>query len=161
METEVYARSRELSVTNRQLRESNEALQNLHRQIGQLMAQADSELQVGPGESTTNVAAATSGEMLERVGKLITTRNQLEEQLRQSQKMDAIGRLAGGIAHDFNNLLTAILGYNEMLRDELTDRPAALDFAEEVRLAAERATSLTYQLLRSAGGSCRSRSRST
>lgn len=71
----------------------------------------------------------------------------LQDQLLQSQKMEAVGRLAGGIAHDFNNLLTVILGYNEMLRDRLPLDAAALEYADEVRLAAERASALTYQLL--------------
>jgi signal transduction histidine kinase/ActR/RegA family two-component response regulator len=147
LEAEIYAQSRKLAETNHQLRESNEALQQLHRQIGQLMAQADSELAVMPREGLAPVTAATAEEMLERVGKLITTRNELEEQLRQAQKMDAIGRLAGGIAHDFNNLLTAILGYNEMLCEEVWDQADATEYCEEVRMAAERAAALTYQLL--------------
>ena len=74
-------------------------------------------------------------------------RHELEEQLLQAQKMEAIGRLAGGIAHDFNNLLTAILGYNEMIREEVRNNLAASEFAEEVLHAAERASALTQQLL--------------
>jgi PAS domain S-box-containing protein len=75
----------------------------------------------------------------------ITERRQLEQQLRQAQKMEAVGRLAGGIAHDFNNLLTVISGYMEIL---LSD-PAAKGAAEmrEILSAAERATALTRQLL--------------
>jgi len=67
--------------------------------------------------------------------------------LRQSQKMEAIGRLAGGVAHDFNNLLTAIVGFNGMLVDALANQPELLAFAREVQGAAARATSLTHQLL--------------
>ncbi len=69
------------------------------------------------------------------------------DRLRQSQKMEAIGRLAGGVAHDFNNLLTAIVGFNGMLVDALQEQPELLAFAREVEGAAARATSLTRQLL--------------
>ena len=77
----------------------------------------------------------------------ITERKQLEEQLLQSQKMDAIGRLAGGIAHDFNNLLMGILGYCECL---LSDLPADSDYRDEVieiEKAGSKAAELTRQLL--------------
>ena len=77
----------------------------------------------------------------------VTERKQLEGQLRQAQKMEAIGRLAGGVAHDFNNVLTAIFGYVDILREEMpADSTAQRDLAE-VRKASERAASLTKQLL--------------
>jgi PAS domain S-box-containing protein len=77
----------------------------------------------------------------------ITEHRQLENQLRQAQKMEAIGRLAGGVAHDFNNLLTAIFGYADLLRDELPEGSSARQDTEEIRKAAQRAAALTRQLL--------------
>jgi hypothetical protein len=77
----------------------------------------------------------------------ITERKRLEEQLRQAQKMEAIGRLAGGIAHDFNNVLTAIFGYTDLLREDLPEASSARQDLEEVRKAAQRAAALTRQLL--------------
>jgi signal transduction histidine kinase len=68
------------------------------------------------------------------------------EQLRQSQKMDAIGRLAGGVAHDFNNLLLAITGYADFLITSLSD-PTHKHYAEEIQAAGQRAAALTHQLL--------------
>jgi PAS domain S-box-containing protein len=70
-----------------------------------------------------------------------------EEQLRQSQKMDSLGRLAGGVAHDFNNLLTVIRGYADVLSGELSGEDPRLTEVREICRAADRATSLTRQLL--------------
>jgi PAS domain S-box-containing protein len=77
----------------------------------------------------------------------ITARKQLEEQLRQSQKMDAIGQLAGGIAHDFNNLLTAIQGDIALLRLPDVSGSQSAEALEHLALATERAAGLTRQLL--------------
>jgi two-component system, cell cycle sensor histidine kinase and response regulator CckA len=77
----------------------------------------------------------------------ITERKRLEEQLRHAQKMEATGRLAGGIAHDFNNLLTAILGYTHIVHTGLPDGDPGRAPLDEIRKAAERAASLTRQLL--------------
>ena len=77
----------------------------------------------------------------------ITEHRQLEDQLRQAQKMEAIGRLAGGVAHDFNNLLTAISGYTELLAMRLVEDTEAQQDLGEIRKASERAAALTRQLL--------------
>ena len=77
----------------------------------------------------------------------VTERRALEQQLQQSQKMEAVGRLAGGIAHDFNNLLMVISGYSEFLLDRLGPDPALRAPAQEIAGASQRASSLTRQLL--------------
>jgi len=81
------------------------------------------------------------------IARDVTDRRRLEEQLRHSQKLEAVGLLAGGVAHDFNNLLTAMLGYSELLLGKIRPGESYRREVEEIRRAAERAASLTRQLL--------------
>jgi two-component system cell cycle sensor histidine kinase/response regulator CckA len=91
----------------------------------------------------------TDGEGLLMQGVMydITERKRLEDQLRHSQKMEAVGQLAGGVAHDFNNLLMLIQAHNENLRDRLAESDPARRDALEIENAVTRAASLTNQLL--------------
>ena len=77
----------------------------------------------------------------------LTERTRAEQQVRQAQKMEALGRLAGGVAHDFNNILMAIMGFADYLVDSLEESDGRRVDAEEIRKAAERAAALTGQLL--------------
>ena len=99
----------------------------------------------------TNTAVVDDGEPGGRrllcTSRDVTDRKNLEEQLRQAHRMEAIGRLAGGVAHDFNNLLTVILGYASHLEQELSPEDPVAIQATEIRGAAERAARLTQQLL--------------
>jgi two-component system, cell cycle sensor histidine kinase and response regulator CckA len=89
------------------------------------------------------------GQRMRLVGTVqdITDRRHLEDQLRHSQKMEAVGRLAGGIAHDLNNALTAIAGYAELALGQVPDEHPVRADLDEIRRAAERATSVTRHLL--------------
>jgi PAS domain S-box-containing protein len=80
-------------------------------------------------------------------GRDITARERLEGQLRQAQKMEALGRFAGGVAHDFNNLLTAIQGYTSLIMMDLAPHDPHREDLEEIRKASERAAALTRQIL--------------
>ncbi len=81
------------------------------------------------------------------IGRDITERKQLEEQLRQTQKMESIGQLAGGVAHDFNNILGVIQMQADLMKIGCERFPAQAEFADEISAAAQRAAALTRQLL--------------
>ncbi|HXC02130.1 MAG TPA: response regulator [Opitutaceae bacterium] len=92
-------------------------------------------------DGTGNIVGAAS------IGEDITERRTLEEQLRQAQKMEAIGTLAGGIAHDFNNILSAILGYTQLSQMVLKENPEVRGYLNAVLQASSRATDLVRQIL--------------
>jgi two-component system cell cycle sensor histidine kinase/response regulator CckA len=77
----------------------------------------------------------------------VSERRRLEDELRQAQKMEAMGRLAGGVAHDFNNMITAVQGYADLLRRELDGQEQPRAWCDEILRASSRASSLTRQLL--------------
>ncbi len=100
-----------------------------------------------PVEVLLTVAGGNDAKVLHTVWRDITERKQLEEQLLQSQKMEAVGQLAGGIAHDFNNLLVAIIGHSDLLESGLGDRMDLLARVHQIQHAATRAAALVRQLL--------------
>jgi two-component system cell cycle sensor histidine kinase/response regulator CckA len=100
-----------------------------------------------PIEISASRVDVGGGPLVLAIVRDVSERRQLENQLRQSQKMEAVGQLAGGIAHDFNNLLTAILGYADLLAAQFEKGEAIGESLLEIRKAGERAASLTRQLL--------------
>lgn len=102
-----------------------------------------------PAYVTDNPIMDDTGEFLGIVGiaRDLTDRKEIEAQLRQAQKLEAVGRLAGGIAHDFNNMLTAIRGNTQLLEQDVVGDEMLLESVREIDGAARRAASLTRQLL--------------
>jgi two-component system, cell cycle sensor histidine kinase and response regulator CckA len=92
-------------------------------------------------------SADEPADVLEAIAEDVTDRRVLEDQFRQAQKMEAVGRLAGGVAHDFNNLLMVISGYTEVILSKLDMQHPVHEKAMAIQQAADRATTLTRQLL--------------
>jgi PAS domain S-box-containing protein len=112
------------------------------KQKEKALSRLQSELEERVRERTSELEAANSA-----LQKEIAERNRALDQLRQAQKVEAVGRLAGGIAHDFNNMLTAINGFADLLIQQMKENDPMRREAEEIRKAGERAASLTRQLL--------------
>jgi PAS domain S-box-containing protein len=100
-------------------------------------------------ETTAFAIRDDEGRAVRVIGSMtdVSDRLQMEERLRQSQKLEAVGKLTGGVAHDFNNLLTVIIGNTEVLQDELADDNPLRPFADMSATAADRAAELTNRLL--------------
>ena len=131
MEAEIYRRAQEIQEANRKLRELQAELEARVEARTAALRQANEELQREIGERERTEEALRRS----------------EDQLRQSQKLEAVGRLAGGVAHDFNNLLTVILSYTDMISRELEPGHPVGAQVEEIERAGMRAADLTRQLL--------------
>jgi PAS domain S-box-containing protein len=158
--TELYGWTAEEAV-GRSILELTPAEQSLEesRVILEALMKGESwsgEIPVRRKDGTTFIAHVTDSPVLDEDGRLtgiigiscdLTERRALEEQLRQAQKMEAVGRLAGGVAHDFNNLLTAINGYAAVLQDDAPEGSELRADLGEILKAGTRAAEMTRQLL--------------
>jgi signal transduction histidine kinase len=147
---EILARSAELGEANRQLKTTNQALLHIYDEVATLVARADDELHI-PDSSrlprAQDPANLVPEELINQISRLIQGHKRLEEELRQAQKMEAVGRLAGGIAHDFNNTLTVILGYCDLLLARMSPTDPLREKVADVQTAGQRAAELTDQML--------------
>jgi PAS domain S-box-containing protein len=121
------------------VKEPSEREQRIHRKDGQAVWV---RLTISPDRSSSD-----EPQHLIVILEDVSERRQLEERLRESEKLEAIGRLAGGVAHDFNNLLTAIIGYAQLVADSLDHNDPKAEDVDEIIKAAERSAALTGQLL--------------
>jgi PAS domain S-box-containing protein len=122
----------------------------LLRQLGKSTMEGQHRTKAGrlvPVEISGNILMFEGVEYSCAFARDISERKQLEQRLRQSEKMKAIGQLAGGIAHDFNNQLTGVSGYADLLSDRLDGDATAAQYVEQIQMAVRRAASLTHQLL--------------
>jgi PAS domain S-box-containing protein len=130
------------------IRESNPELFELYARVSSTGNAERTEIYVDPLKIRFSLSVYSPARgFFVAVFDNITERRKLEEQLRQSQKMEAVGLLAGGIAHDFNNLLMVINGYAELLQNRIDEKSPLRVNVDEIRHAGDRAASLTRQLL--------------